>query len=104
MEQVYKRINPIYGGDNIKGLEVITTATTPSWKKSLYDCKGCNRITFNTIGLNSKKSASGWLEIFASETAYAETANGREVTKEVIITLRLDAAKQLKAMLNELNI
>lgn len=102
MEQVYKRINPIYGDNNIKGLEVITTATTPSWK--LYDCKGCNRITFNTLGLNPKKPTAGWLEIFASETAYAETANGRDVTKEVYITLRLDAAKQLKAMLNELNI
>ena len=90
MEQQFFRNDNVYGSSDIKNLEVITTDTTPSWKY----CEGSNRISFNASGLNSEKPASGWVEIFASETAYAETANGRDVTKEVYITLRLDAAKQ----------
>tara|TARA_R110000824_G_scaffold400399_1_gene607857 strand:+ start:847 stop:1161 length:315 start_codon:yes stop_codon:yes gene_type:complete len=99
LENQLCRNNNVYNSD-IKELEIITTGTKPSWK----NCEGRNTISFRASGLNPEKPASGWVEIFASETAYAETDNGRDVTKEVYITLRLDAAKQLKAMLNELNI
>ena len=85
---------------HIKELNVLTTDATPSWKPNGI---GVERISFMASGLNPKKPASGWISIDASETAYAETANGRDVTKNVNITLGLDAAKQLKAMLNELN-
>lgn len=85
---------------HIKELNVLTTDTTPSWK---VNSTGVNRILFTASGLNPTKPASGWVSISASETAYADTANGRDVTKQVYITLDLEAAKQLKAMLNELH-
>tara|TARA_R110000823_G_scaffold89508_1_gene198428 strand:- start:199 stop:513 length:315 start_codon:yes stop_codon:yes gene_type:complete len=89
--------------EDMKRLEVITVGTTPSWKKF---GEGSEGIDITACGLNAKKPSSGWVKISAWELAKADPdkKNSRDVSKEVLVSLDLNAAKKLKAMLNELNI
>lgn len=94
-------ISPASFSNSIPTVTIHTKNRTPSWKR--YG-DGSSNIEFRATGIDPQKPASGWLEITASETAFAENEQKRDVTKEVMGTVGLEGMRALRDMLNNLNL